>query len=341
MTPIHSLRLLCLLLGGLTAWSATIDPQALTETIGHRLRQERAIRDSYEAATATQRQELLRQLARGPNHQAIELAMNLARRDGPATQAALLEAIPARAEAIPQRQAIRDLARSSDPQVAQAAHGALARLEDHHAIPLLISDLSNHDEQVAQSARAALADLTGVDRGADPSQWRTWQRQREHRLAKQLPGLTAQLESPNPRDVGRAVHQLLQLGHDRSLVIELLEPLLEDPDPGIARLVQDAMERMSGPYAAHVLKQHRPEHLIAARQAISESGPQASTGPAQAAGRARAASSSGTLWWFWTLLGTTLAVAGVFFNRSRQHERTPPQTARPERKRTQITFSGE
>jgi hypothetical protein len=258
-----------------TCLSAEDIKDLVNADLNGRLAHESDIRQRFDDADEAQQQKILHALANASHPKAVELAFEFAYNErNDSITAGLLRALPAEPQAIAALERVREYATSSDPNVRSAAISSLGRLDDDLALDLMVDALYDRNPGVSETAARSLKAITGLE-FTGKEEWSNWQEQENIKLENLLPNVARRLESPDPTEVYRAIHLLLQLDHHSGLALEMLEPLLLSDNPAIASMAQKGFARIGGIRAAYVLSLYDPEELAEAATGTKSSSPAA------------------------------------------------------------------
>lgn len=129
-----------------------------------------------------------------------------------------------------------------DPSVRLAAMGAVAKLHDDAAVPLLVEAMRSSDESVVTNAHSSLVAIVGRDVGQnDPEAWRAWDAGMSASTRANVDRFHGAVDRGDEESARAIIHPLLMQRAGRDIVVEALIRAAESSNPRLALLAREGL----------------------------------------------------------------------------------------------------
>lgn len=131
------------------------------------------------------------------------------------------------------------------PTVAVLAATCLGSGDDMRAVPALVDKLTKGPPEVAGAALTALQRLTRVDFKSDSSAWQAWYQSYHIEAAQRLAVQANLFDDPDTMQQIAAIQALGGMRGERQEALDLIEPMLRAPDPGVVMAARQALATLA------------------------------------------------------------------------------------------------
>lgn len=129
-----------------------------------------------------------------------------------------------------------------DPSVRLAAMGAVAKLHDDAAVPLLAEAMRSSDGAVATNAHSSLVAIVGRDVGQkDPEAWRAWDAGMSASTRASVDRFHGAVDKGDEEAARAIIHPLLMQRAGRDIVVEALVRAADSGNPRLALLAREGL----------------------------------------------------------------------------------------------------